>query len=401
MHYFIGQIAAVGTAVCWSICVPCFTLAGRRIGSVAVNIHRLVLAGIFLSITGWLTSGQALPLDASTEAWFWLGMSGLIGFFLCDLCLFRSFLLIGPRIALLIMSLAPAVAAIIDMVFRGEVLGFWSIIGMAVTLSGVALVIAERNNGPVKTAKTAPKEDPDADPNFIEVDTAASALTTAPPVESTSKEAKCKNSTYHNIDPHQRRVGLLLVLIATVSQAVGMVFADIGMRYDGRNKLTDSANPTAPDKRDLKSVVQKSEIVNRIDRSQAVKQTTAIDDKSTVYYKGIGPFAATQMRLIIGLIGFIIMISFTRRWRPVIHGLTNIPAMFWLTLGTISGPFLGVSLGLLSLQHIPTGPAMTLMSLTPLLMLPFTRYLLKDHITIRATAGAAIAVVGAAMLFML
>ncbi|HEY81118.1 MAG TPA: hypothetical protein G4O05_08605 [Caldilineae bacterium] len=49
----LGPLAALGTSVFWSFTSTFFTLAGRRVGSMAVNRVRLVLAVIFLMLTHW------------------------------------------------------------------------------------------------------------------------------------------------------------------------------------------------------------------------------------------------------------------------------------------------------------------------------------------------------------
>ena len=64
-----------------------------------------------------MVRGQWLPTDADRRRWWLLGLSGLAGFFASDLCAFRSLLLIGPRLTLLVQSLAPPSAAILSWVF--------------------------------------------------------------------------------------------------------------------------------------------------------------------------------------------------------------------------------------------------------------------------------------------
>ena len=109
----------------------------------AVNIVRLIIALPMFLLYGQFLLGEAIPLSASSHAWLWLGASGVIGFFLCDLFFFRSFLLIGPRLALLIFSLAPPFSALLGWLMIGEQLTRWNWIGMATTLSGILWVVLE------------------------------------------------------------------------------------------------------------------------------------------------------------------------------------------------------------------------------------------------------------------
>ncbi|MCX5654542.1 MAG: DMT family transporter [Planctomycetota bacterium] len=139
-----GELAALATAVCWTVSALAFTEAARRMGSLALNVIRLAMAlGLAILFEGF-ARGEALPLDASAHNWFWLSLSGLVGFTLGDLCLFRSFVLIGPRLTLLVMSLVPVMAAGASWAALGEGLSVWSIVGMMLTVAGVAWVILER-----------------------------------------------------------------------------------------------------------------------------------------------------------------------------------------------------------------------------------------------------------------
>jgi len=57
-----------------------FEKAGRRVGSLSVNIIRIFLGILFLGITTLFTRGMFFPMDATPYNWFWLGLSGVIGF---------------------------------------------------------------------------------------------------------------------------------------------------------------------------------------------------------------------------------------------------------------------------------------------------------------------------------
>src|SRR5512145_1333270 len=103
---FVGELAALGTSLCFSFGSTLFTLSGRAMGSALVNRVRLLIAALLVMLLHILTFGQVLPLDAGTGPWFWLGLSGLVGFVLGDAFLFQAFVLIGPRLSMLMMALA-------------------------------------------------------------------------------------------------------------------------------------------------------------------------------------------------------------------------------------------------------------------------------------------------------
>lgn len=141
----IGEFAALLTAVFWTVTSLAFESASRRIGSVTVNILRLVIGFTFLSIYTFISRGLALPLDASHENWIWLTLSGLIGFVFGDLFLFKSYTIIGSRFSMLIMTLVPPITALFSFIILGERLTLFNYLGMTLTFSGIALAVFSRN----------------------------------------------------------------------------------------------------------------------------------------------------------------------------------------------------------------------------------------------------------------
>jgi hypothetical protein len=65
----LGQLAALGTAVCWAVSALAFAAAGRRIGVLPLNLIRLVMALGFLTLATWGLRGLPLPVDATPRAW--------------------------------------------------------------------------------------------------------------------------------------------------------------------------------------------------------------------------------------------------------------------------------------------------------------------------------------------
>jgi len=147
-HEQLGELAALATAVLWTLSALAWTSAGRHVGALAVAFLRLVMAVALLMLYGQLSRGRALPLDADWHTWKTLAVSGFVGFFVSDLCLFKAFLLIGPRLSLLVTSLTPPVTVLMSRVFRGgEGFGSRAWLGMGITLAGVLWVVMERRAG--------------------------------------------------------------------------------------------------------------------------------------------------------------------------------------------------------------------------------------------------------------
>ena len=154
-HY--GEFAALLTAFFWTITALAFESASRKVGSLAVNLLRLVIGFIFLSIFALIYRGMILPVDATMENWKWLILSGLVGFVFGDLFLFKSYTIIGSRFAMLIMTLVPPITAFFGWLIMGEHLKPLHYLGMTLTFSGIALAIFSRSsNGEKLSLKLAP-----------------------------------------------------------------------------------------------------------------------------------------------------------------------------------------------------------------------------------------------------
>lgn len=149
----IGGALALGTACCWCISALAFEGAGRRAGSVPINLLRLFVAFALLTIAASVSRGHPLPVDASDHQWKWLLLSGFIGFFIGDVTAFRAFVILGARLTTLIACTSPIFALCAEMVLLpGTGLHGWQILGSVITIAGVAWVVSERTEaGPKHT----------------------------------------------------------------------------------------------------------------------------------------------------------------------------------------------------------------------------------------------------------
>jgi len=299
MEARIGELAALFTAVCWTVTAITFESASRKVGSVPVNIIRLVMALVLLSLFSWIRRDMPFPTDASTYNITWLALSGLVGFVVGDLFLFKAFTVIGSRMSLLIMTLVPPITAFAGWLIMGEILQWIHFGGMTLTLSGIAMVILHK-----QMQRSKPGQLPEKIP----------------------------------------LPGIIFALLGATGQAIGLVLSKYGMQdYDA--------------------------------------------------------FSATQIRVIAGIIGFTIVISFFRKWGAVNLALKNKTALWLMLLGATFGPFLGVSSSLIAVQYTATGIASTIMSVSPILILPATYLLYKQQITWKELIGAVVSVAGVALFF--
>lgn len=144
LQNYFGEIAAILTAVFWTVTSLAFESAGKKVGSLSVNLIRLVMAFFFIGIYSFIARGFFFPSDATLFQWKWLALSGLVGFVIGDLLLFQALVVVGARIAMLVMALAPPFAAFIGWLLLGEVMSPMKLLGMAVTLLGIVIVILKR-----------------------------------------------------------------------------------------------------------------------------------------------------------------------------------------------------------------------------------------------------------------
>jgi len=292
-----GEFAALLVAFFWSITALSFESASKKVGSLPVNIIRLVIGFCFLSLLNLVLRGLVFPTDASLHNWVWLSVSGLIGFVLGDYFLFRSYTIIGSWFAMLIMTLAPPMAAIFGWILLNERLDLRSLAGIALTMLGIVVAMLRR--------------------------------------DSTNRKMKVSKPL----------IGLLFAFGGALGQALGIVFSKYGMRE-------------------------------------------------------YNPFAATQIRIITGIIGFMILITLLGKWKAVKDALRNRKAMIPITIGSFFGPFLGVSFSLLAVQHTNTGVASTIMAMVPIFIIPPSILLFKHRITLREMIGTAISLIGVTLFFL-
>ena len=144
----LGELASLATAVCWTGSATFFSIASRRLGSIVLNRTRLLLAVVFLLITHTLALGTPLPLDAAPDRWLWLGLSGIVGLAIGDAMLFQAYVLIGPRLGMLMMSTAPLMSALLALALLGERLRTLEWFGVLLTVAGIGWVVT-RGGGPL------------------------------------------------------------------------------------------------------------------------------------------------------------------------------------------------------------------------------------------------------------
>ena len=144
---FLGEFAALGTAVLWSLTAVFFSISGRIIGSTVVNRSRLLFAFFFLLLTHWLLEGSLFPWDAEPYRWFWLSLSSILGLVVGDTFLFQAYVMIGPRLSMLLLATVPIFSVLFGRLFFGEVISGVEMAGVLLAVFGIAWVVTEKRPG--------------------------------------------------------------------------------------------------------------------------------------------------------------------------------------------------------------------------------------------------------------
>lgn len=147
---YVGELAALGAALSWAVGGLLIENASKKANTTDLNLVVKISGFLMISIIAGFIGNGFFPIGVSGASWFWLVLSGIIGFALGDNFLFRAFHLIGVKIAFLIFSLAPAITALLGWIFFGETLTIFNLIGMLLVIGGIFLVILERGTLRVK-----------------------------------------------------------------------------------------------------------------------------------------------------------------------------------------------------------------------------------------------------------
>ncbi|NQU06657.1 MAG: DMT family transporter, partial [Calditrichaeota bacterium] len=144
---YAGEIAALCTAFCWTWTMLFFSMAGRRIGSLSVNVLRLTIALPLLLVTTIFLFGTDInELFAGGNVWYLL-LSGLIGLTIGDAALFQALVWIGPRKTSLIFASVPIATSFIAFVTIDERLSLIAWASILITVIGISWVVLEKSRG--------------------------------------------------------------------------------------------------------------------------------------------------------------------------------------------------------------------------------------------------------------
>jgi drug/metabolite transporter (DMT)-like permease len=141
---FLGETAALLTAACWACTSILFGFAVRHLGAFRMNLIRVTLAAVMLGGLALLLLGTGWLVAARPRDLLVLSISGWVGLTLGDWAYFQSLRLLGPRLGTLFITLSPPLTVLLGVFVLHEHPGWRELVGMALTIAGVAWVVLER-----------------------------------------------------------------------------------------------------------------------------------------------------------------------------------------------------------------------------------------------------------------
>ncbi|HSK69973.1 MAG TPA: DMT family transporter [Candidatus Limnocylindria bacterium] len=136
----IGELAAIGAALSWTVNSLALERLGRGFSPWALNVMGKFFGLIAVSMLALALNGTFLP-RADSSQWTLLLLSGFVGFSIGDVFLFHAFQSLGARRTMLVFSANPVISAVLGWVLLGETVGWLHIGGIVLAVSGIMLVI--------------------------------------------------------------------------------------------------------------------------------------------------------------------------------------------------------------------------------------------------------------------
>ncbi|MGO4572910.1 DMT family transporter [Microvirga sp. 2TAF3] len=300
---------AIGTSICIALAGLISAEVLKAVGGpISLSRWRMIVGFVMLSLVATATGGWSTLRTGHLP---FIILSSLAGIAIADPALNGGIARIGARRAALIFSLSAPFAAILGFLVLGETIGFAQVMGCALVACGIAVAV-----GFGKTLTVAPAADPEL-------------------VRNESVHAEDKASL----------TGLLLVVIAALGQAVGI----LAMR--------------------------------------------------PVMLDHVDPFGVMAVRVLAA--GIVMWTLYLASPRTLKHGV-GIPdrrSLALLSLGMFVGYVVGMSMLMIALSATSVAITSTLASMAPVAILPMLWFRTGTRPAWQAWCGAFVAVTGTAIIF--
>lgn len=137
----IGEAAALGTALSWTLAALLMENAVSKVGVMAVNTLKVGFGSLYLALLALLLNGAPFASGLPPASVLFLTLSGLIGFVAGDYFLLHAYVFLGSALAMLLMSASVPLTALAAYFIFGEELGSWALAGMSLCVAGISLTV--------------------------------------------------------------------------------------------------------------------------------------------------------------------------------------------------------------------------------------------------------------------
>lgn len=149
----VGEAAAIATAVAWGISSQVQSAVGGLIGATGVTLLRQPYQIFFVTL---MCLFMQVETGVSGEAFALLFVSGLCGICLSDYLLYWSMTVVGPSVAVLLVSTSTVFSAVLGWLFLQETMPFIALLGIGVIMAGIMCVLSESRGSTLMPGQTVP-----------------------------------------------------------------------------------------------------------------------------------------------------------------------------------------------------------------------------------------------------
>jgi len=143
---YLGETMALGAALAWAVAVILFKKSGERIHPIGLNLFKNILAAVLFLPTMYIM-GQTLTYPATTNEYILLIVSGVLGIGISDTFFFLCLNRIGASLTAIVDCLYSPFIISMSMIWLGESLTVWQIVGATMIISAVLTVASKKNSG--------------------------------------------------------------------------------------------------------------------------------------------------------------------------------------------------------------------------------------------------------------
>jgi len=136
---YLGEILASITALTWATAVILFKKSGETVHPLALNLFKNVLGLVLFFPTVWIV-GETLFRQAPPSEYGLLLLSGALGIGIADSLFFKSLNLLGASLSAIVDCMYSPFVIILSVIWLGDVLTVWQIIGVVMILAAVLAV---------------------------------------------------------------------------------------------------------------------------------------------------------------------------------------------------------------------------------------------------------------------